>query len=39
MAAYGTPRQIAAVRRFGRDRSEADMARALEARRSDENAE
>jgi hypothetical protein len=28
---------FAAVRRFGRDRSEADMPRALEADRSDEN--
>jgi hypothetical protein len=25
MSAYGTPRRFAAVRRFGRDRSEADM--------------
>jgi hypothetical protein len=33
----GTPRRIAAVRRFGRDRSEADMPRASEAGRSDEN--
>src|SRR6476620_11089523 len=32
-----TPRRIAAVRRFGRDRSEADMPRASEAGRSDEN--
>ena len=28
ISAYGTPRRIAAVRRFGRDRSEADMPRA-----------
>ena len=35
--AVGTPRRIAAVRRFGRDRSEADMSRASEAGRSDEN--
>jgi hypothetical protein len=33
----GTPRRIAAVRRFGRDRSEADMPRASGAGRSDEN--
>ena len=33
----GTPRRIAAVRRFGRGRSEADMPRASEAGRSDEN--
>ena len=33
----GTPRRITAVRRFGRDRSEADMPRASEAGRSDEN--
>ena len=32
------PRRIAAVRRFGRDRSEADMPRASGAGRSDENA-
>src|ERR1700731_4472727 len=31
------PRRFAAVRRFGRDRSEADMPRASEAGRSDEN--
>jgi hypothetical protein len=36
-AAYGTQRRIAAVRRFGRDRIEADMPRASEAGRSDEN--
>src|ERR1700687_2892312 len=36
-APFGTPRRIAAVRRFGRDRSEADMPRASEAGRSDEN--
>src|ERR1700732_5572063 len=39
MSAVGTPRRIAAVRRFGRDRSEADMPRASGAGRSDENAE
>jgi hypothetical protein len=33
----GTPRRIAAVRRFRRDRSEVDMPRASEAGRSDEN--
>jgi hypothetical protein len=33
----GPPRRIAAVRRFGRDRSEADMPRASGAGRSDEN--
>src|ERR1700731_2151146 len=33
----GTPRRFAAVRRFGRDRSEADMPRASGAGRSDEN--
>jgi hypothetical protein len=37
MAAYGTPRRFAAVRRFGRDGSEADMPRASGAGRSDEN--
>jgi hypothetical protein len=37
MLAPGTPRRFAAVRRFGRDRSEADMPRASEAGRSDEN--
>src|SRR3984893_18649112 len=31
------PRRIAAVRRFGRDRSEADMPRASGGGRSDEN--
>src|SRR5271157_2991971 len=31
------PRRFAAVRRFGRDQSEADMPRASEAGRSDEN--
>jgi hypothetical protein len=34
---HGTPRRIAAVRRFGRDRNEADMPRASGAGRSDEN--
>ena len=34
-AGIGTPRRFAAVRRFGRDRSEADMPRASEAGRSD----
>src|ERR1700730_10496696 len=34
----GTSRRFAAVRRFGRDRSEADMPRASETGRSDENA-
>jgi hypothetical protein len=34
---FGTPRRIAVVRRFGRDRGEADMPRASEAGRSDEN--
>src|SRR5580704_15099383 len=33
----GTPRRFAAVRRFGRDRGEADMPRASGAGRSDEN--
>src|SRR5437899_12860588 len=33
----GTPRRFAEVRRFGRDRSEADMPRASGAGRSDEN--
>jgi len=33
----GTPRRFAAVRRFGRDRSEADMPRGSGAGRSDEN--
>ena len=37
MSVVGTPRRIAAVRRFGRDRSEADMPRASGAGRSDEN--
>jgi hypothetical protein len=37
MSPCGTPRRIAAVRRFGRDRSEADMPRASGAGRSDEN--
>jgi putative ABC transport system substrate-binding protein len=37
MIACGTPRRFAAVRRFGRDRSEADMPRASGAGRSDEN--
>src|ERR1700694_5319666 len=37
MSAHGTPRRFAAVRRFGRDRTEADMPRASEAGRSDEN--
>jgi hypothetical protein len=37
MSPYGTKRRIAAVRRFGRDWSEADMPRASEAGRSDEN--
>jgi hypothetical protein len=36
-SASGTPRRFAAVRRFGRDGSEADMPRASEAGRSDEN--
>jgi hypothetical protein len=36
-SAIGTPRRIAAVRRVGRDRSEADMPRASGADRSDEN--
>jgi hypothetical protein len=36
-AGIGTPRRFAAVRRFGRDRSEADMPRASGAGRSDEN--
>jgi hypothetical protein len=36
-AAFGTPPRIAAVRRFGRDRSEEDMPRASEAGRFDEN--
>jgi hypothetical protein len=35
--AIGTFRRIAAVRRFGRDWSEADMPRASGAGRSDEN--
>ena len=35
--ASGTSRRFAAVRRFERDRSEADMPRASEAGRSDEN--
>ena len=35
--AIGTPRRFAAVRRFGRDRSEADVPRASGAGRSDEN--
>src|ERR1700731_187231 len=37
MSPYGIPRRFAAVRRFGRDRSEADMPRASGAGRSDEN--
>ena len=36
-SAHGTPRQFAAVRRFGRDGGEADMPRASGAGRSDEN--
>src|ERR1700730_12001419 len=36
-SASGTPRRFAAVRRFGRDRSEADMPRASGAGQSDEN--
>src|ERR1700732_701492 len=36
-SAHGTKRRFAAVRRFGRDRSEADMPRASGAGRSDEN--
>jgi hypothetical protein len=36
-SAFGTSRRIAAVRRFGRDRSEADMPRPSGAARSDEN--
>jgi hypothetical protein len=37
MAGFGTPRRFAAVRAFGRDRSEADMQRTSGAGRSDEN--
>jgi DNA-binding CsgD family transcriptional regulator len=37
LVASGTPRRIAVVRRFVRERSEADMPRALEAGRSDDN--
>jgi hypothetical protein len=37
MSARGTFRRIAAVRRFGRDRSEPDMPRASEAGRTDQN--
>src|SRR6476661_7375452 len=37
MSAPGTSRRFAAVRRFGRDRSEADMPRASGAGRSDQN--
>jgi len=35
VACCGTPRRFAAVQRFGRDRSEADMRRTLRACRSD----
>jgi len=37
MAGFGTPRRFAAVRRFGRDRNEADMQRTSGVGRSDEN--
>src|SRR5258707_14696343 len=36
-SAVGTPRRFAAARKFGRDRSEADMPRASGACRSDGN--